>query len=145
MQLKQEIKEYLCIKEYNGRLQNYVQFMQKTNWALSNVDKIDKILWLFPTLKIVKGASKGLEIALKRMQELKTISILQKLTKLKRNSCPIPLNGLIPPYNLVNRGASGEARLRSKKWELIFFGKKIIRQSLRVTSNALKIKTYQIR
>lgn len=143
-ELKTELSEYLCIKEYNGVLQSYVSFMQKSNWAIKNIDRIDKVLWPFPSLKLASGATKSIEVALKRMQEVKTISVLQKFVTLKRKNCPISPNALIPPYNVVKRSPNGEARLRRKKWQLIFFGKKILKQKMHISQNTLKIKSYQI-
>lgn len=137
--------EHLCIKEFNGILSSYVAFMEKTNWALMNSSNLDLILSAFPLLKFsTKVTTHSLKLAIKRLQEAKTLSLLQKFTVLRKKKCPIPLNAFIPPYQLVNRDLSDRAKLRKKKWKFLFFGKKIIKQSLHVAKGTLKIKTFYL-
>ncbi len=118
--LEKRTELFLCTKETEGEIQQYMKFMGRTNWALKNLQKARLVMLFIPGLQGMALEGEKLKRTLILYQNLSLIPFLKKMAELKRRSCPMDPRIFITPFQLggsvYQRGADGSALLRSSKW-----------------------------
>ena len=111
---------FLCTKETEGEIHQYMKLMGRTNWALKNLQKARLVMILIPGLQGAALDAEKLKRALILYQNLNLFPFMKKLAQLKSRSCPMDPRILITPFQLAGaiyqRGADGTAILRSSQW-----------------------------
>ncbi len=118
--LEKRTELFLCTKETEGEIHQYMIFMGRTNWALKNLQRARIIMALIPGLQGAAASSEKLKRALIVYQNLGLIPFMKKITELKTRGCPMDPRIFITPFqiggNIYRRGLDDTAVLRSSKW-----------------------------
>lgn len=111
---------FLCAKETEGELKNYMTFMGRTNWAIGNINKAKWVMAFIPGLQGAALDAEKLRRLLKHTQNLALVPYVKKITQLKARGCPMDPRLAITPFRLTVSGyvrdSHGRARLRKEKW-----------------------------
>jgi hypothetical protein len=118
--LEKRTELFLCTKEVEGELYQYIKFMGRTNWAIKNVEKAKLIMMFIPGLQGGALEAEKAKRTLIMMQNTALIPFLKKMAQLKSRSCPMDPRIFITPFKLAGYGyqrdADSTATLRSSKW-----------------------------
>jgi hypothetical protein len=113
---------FLCVKEIKGEHHHFLKFMGRTNWGIKNINRTSLIMLFIPGLQGVASNAQKAKKYLQHTQELRLISYLKTLSKLKARSCPMDPRMLITPFKL-KRNTDGALRLKEEKWTYYYFSK----------------------
>ncbi|MES2527377.1 MAG: hypothetical protein V4598_09825 [Bdellovibrionota bacterium] len=118
--LEKRTELFLCTKETEGEIYDYMKLMGRTNWALKNLQKARLVMLFIPGLQGAAMEGEKLKQALKLYQNLGLVPFLKKMADLKSRGCPMDPRIFITPFQLggsvYRRGLDGTAILRSSKW-----------------------------
>lgn len=122
--LEKRTELFLCVKETEGELVQYMRFMGRTNWALKNIRKAQLIMVFIPGLQGAVANAEKLRKTLVTLQDLTLVPYLKKLREMRSRGCPLDPRLLITPFHLsgrgYQRGTDGSARLREEKWKNLY-------------------------
>ena len=118
---------FLCVKETKGEHHNFMKFMGRTNWGIKNINRASLIMMFIPGLQGVAADAQKAKKYIQYTQEVRLVSYLQSLAKLKAKSCPLDPRMLLTPFKmgerLLKRDADGAAELKEEKWTYYYFSK----------------------
>ena len=118
--LEKRTELFLCTKETEGEIHQYMKFMGRTNLALRNVQVAKFILIFIPGLQGHALAADKLKKLLVTLQNAELILYLKKMAELKTRGCPMDPRILITPFKLnatgYQRSIDKTAILRSSRW-----------------------------
>jgi len=122
--LKQRTNLILCLKEFKGEQNQFIEFISKTNFGLKNISRAKLIAAIIPGLQLSSMKAETLKRVIQKGQDLRLISYLNKMAQLKRQSCPIPFNFRQPPFDFNLRGFKrnheGIVITRKHQWKHFF-------------------------
>jgi hypothetical protein len=111
---------FLCLKETKGELNEFLQFMGRSNWAIKNITKASLIMVFIPGLQGVAANAQKAKKIIQNAQDVRLISYLKVLAQLNQRQCPVDPRMLLTPFKigpgLLKRDSDGAAELREKKW-----------------------------
>jgi hypothetical protein len=122
--LKQRTNLILCLKEFKGEQNQFIQFISKTNFALKNISRAKLIAAIIPGLQLGSMKAETLKRVIQRSQDLRLISYLNKIADLKRQSCPVPMKFRQSPFDFnlkgLKRNYEGTVIIRNQQWKHYF-------------------------
>ncbi len=111
---------FLCTKEVEGEISQYMRFMGRTNWAIKNVEKAKLIMLFIPGLQGGALEAEKAKRTLILVQNTSVVPFLKKMAELKSRSCPMDPRIFITPFILTpvghQRNTDGTATLRKLRW-----------------------------
>lgn len=126
-QLQKRTHLFLCVKETKGELNNYMNFMGRTNWGIKNVNRASLIMMFIPGAQGAAMEAQKLKKYLQYAQEARTVSYLKTLNDLRRKSCFLDPRMFMTPVKLgsrlLQRDADGASILRNDEWTYFYFSK----------------------
>ena len=140
---------YLCLKEYNGNLKQYIERIENDNKLLIalNAGHIPMaILTLGGSIHTIEK----MKDIIKAKQQIAHVSFLKNIFEMQKEKCPLtpihyksPYVQLASPW-LLNRNSLGIV-IGEKKWELVFTNSQnLIYQKMQI-QNKLTIQTYSMK
>lgn len=118
--LEKRTELFLCAKETEGEIHQFMKFMGRTNWAIKNVEKAKLIMMFIPGLQGGALKAEKAKQTLIYIQNTSLIPYLKKMAEMKSRNCPMDPRIFITPFHLAGfgfqRSADSTAQLRSSKW-----------------------------
>lgn len=146
--LKNELRGYICIKEFNGLSYKYTQQIEQMNQVIeiANKGKVASLLLL--NLPAATTAKKVKKVA-QAKQYYDHFSFLKNIYLLKQKNCPLSLFQTISPYSKgvagpLSRNTNGTARGKQKWINLFRLKKKVIKETFQLKKSGLEISTSRI-
>ena len=126
-QLQKRTHLFLCVKEAKGELNQFIKFTGRTNWAIKNLNRAELIMMFIPLGQISTMNTKKLKSLLINSQDIRLISYMNHLKKMKSKGCKLDLRMFITPFELglstFKRDKEQAVILRKKKWSYSFYSK----------------------
>lgn len=122
--LQKRTQLFLCVKETQIILKDYLIFMGRTNWGLQNIMKLALVMVFIPGLQAVAVNLPRAKEFLKLAQNLYLIAYLKSLNDLRGKGCPIDPRLVITPFEfgtgIYRRNIDDSAKLRRREWSYQF-------------------------
>ncbi len=126
-QLKKRTDLFLCLKEAKGELNEFIKFTGRTNWAIKNLNRAELIMMFIPLGQASAMNAKKLKNVLIKSQEIRLLSYMNRLKKIKSKGCKLDLRMFISPFKLTSgtfrRDKEQAVILREKEWSYSFYSK----------------------
>jgi hypothetical protein len=126
-QLQKRTHLFLCVKEAKGELNQLIKFTGRTNWAIKNLNRAELIMMFIPLGQVSTMNTKKLKSLLINSQDIRLISYMNHLKKMKSNGCKLDLRMFITPFELglstFKRDKEQAVILRKKEWSYSFYSK----------------------
>jgi len=113
-------KQYLCMKEYNGKTKHHVRNMEAINSVILIAKSIDYLSIAFPVLRPFVMVAQYLGKGVKAAQNAVHVAYMKNYYDWYLKGCYFAPNFIKTPYKhsglLKRNELTGSAILRSKKW-----------------------------
>ncbi len=126
-QLQKRTDLFLCLKEAKGELNEFIKFTGRTNWAIKNLNRAELIMMFIPLGQASAMNAKKLKNFLIKSQEIRLLSYMNRLKKIKSKGCKLDLRMFISPFEQTSgtfkRDKEQAVILREKEWSYSFYSK----------------------
>lgn len=123
--LQRRTELFLCVKETKEEINLFIKFIGRTNWAIKNINRAKLIMMFLPLAPATTLNAQKLKKFLIHAQDIRLISYLNSLKKIKAKGCQLEPRLYITPFELglgsFKRDQTQSVNLRKKKWNYIFY------------------------
>lgn len=123
--LQRRTELFLCVKETKEEINLFIKFIGRTNWAIKNINRAKLIMMFLPLAPATTLNAQKLKNFLIHAQNIRLISYLNSLKKIKAKGCQLEPRLYITPFELsvgsLKRDQTQSVNLRKKKWNYIFY------------------------